>query len=100
METKLKDELTNLEVIEYIQKDMAFNNKISFLDMVEYIKGELRIYFKTNVIDETEDEYQNRFDQTLRINTLQCKDLKVIIREKITENAEVKFIPLEPLQGQ
>ncbi|MGI5059328.1 hypothetical protein [Treponema pectinovorum] len=94
METKLKSNLTNLEVIEYIQKDMTFNKKIKFLDMIEYLKSELRIYFKTADIDETEDEYKNRFDQILRLNTLQCKDLKVIIREKINGDAEVKFEPL------
>ena len=95
METKLKSNPSNFEVIDYIQRDMEFNKRINFSDMIEYIKSELHIYLKTDDIDQTDSTYSNRFGQTLNLTTLVCKNLKVIIREKITSEADVKFVSLD-----
>lgn len=95
METKLKSNLSNFEAIDYIQRDMEFNKRINFSDMIEYIKSELHIYLKTDSIAQTNSTYSNRFGQTLNITTLVCKNIKVIIREKITSEADVKFVSLD-----
>ena len=100
METKLKNNLANFEVIDFIQRDMAFNRKISFSDMIEYLKGELRIYVKTEDIEQTDSTYTNRFGQKLKIVTLICRDIKVIIREKLTREADVKFVPFDPKSNE
>lgn len=100
METKLKNNLANFEVIDFIQRDMAFNRKISFSDMIEYLKGELRIYVKTADIEQTDSTYTNRFGQKLKIATLICRDIKVIIREKLTREADVKFVPFDPKSNE
>ena len=96
METKLKSNLANFEVIDFIQRDMAFNRKISFSDMVEYLAGALRIYVKNEEIEQMDSTYTNRFGQKLKIATLICRDIKVIIREKVTQEADVKFVPFDP----
>ncbi len=96
METKLRKNLTNFEVIDYIQKDMTFNRKMAFGDMIEYIKGEINIYMHPSSIDVTEGEYNNIIaKKKLRLVTITTEGLKVIIREKITETADIKFIPLD-----
>ncbi len=95
MVTKLNSELNSFEVIDFIQRDMSFNRRITYSDMIEYLKGELHIYFKTNDIDQDDSTYKNRFGQQLKIATLVCKKLKIIVREKITEEADVRFIALD-----
>ena len=95
METKLKSNPSNFEVIDYIQRDLEFNKRINFSDMIEYIKSELHIYLKTDDIDQTDSTYSNRFGQTLKLTTIVCKNLNVIIREKITSEADVKFVSLD-----
>lgn len=95
MVTKLNSELTTFEVIDFIQRDMSFNRRISYSDMTEYLKGELHIYLKTNDIAQEDSTYKNRFGQQLKITTLMCKNLKIIVREKITEEADVRFISLD-----
>ncbi len=95
MVTKLNNELNSFEVIDFIQRDMSFNKRINYSDMIEYLKGELHIYFKTNDISQEDSTYKNRFGQQLKITTLLCKKLKIIVREKITEEADVRFIALD-----
>ncbi len=95
MITKLSSDLNTFEVIDYIQRDMTFNKRINYSDMIEYLKGELHIYLKTNDITQEDATYKNRFGQQLRITTLLCKNLKIIVREKITEEADVRFIALD-----
>ncbi len=95
MITKLSSDLNTFEVIDYIQRDMTFNKRINYSDMIEYLKGELHIYLKTNDISQEDATYKNRFGQQLRITTLLCKNLKIIVREKITEEADVRFIALD-----
>ena len=99
MITKLNSELTSFEVIDFIQRDMSFNKRINYSDMTEYLKGELHIYFKTNDIAQEDSTYKNRFGQQLKITTLVCKQLKIIVREKITEEADVRFIALDSESG-
>lgn len=99
METKLKAELNSFEVIDFIQRDMAFNRRIAFSDMIEYLKGELHIYLKTDDIAQTDSTYRNRFGQEMRITTLACKNVKAIIREKITDGAEVRFVSVDATSG-
>ncbi|GEM_PF-6700757 len=92
---KMKETMSVFDLIDFIKRDLRYNNKIDFSSMVHYLKGEINAYMHPEDIGETEGEYINKLSgKRSKLITLSIPGLKILVREKLAGGGDIKFIPV------